>query len=151
MDGSVRQRMNGCVFDALPGPFMRADVQWFRLDRIEKGCDGRRLQVLPQLGELSVSLWKSTRFGVQTKAIRLADLKSQLKAGYSLYYYDNAEGQNRTVDTWIFSPLLYRLSYLGNLASQSLSKVAVTRRNVNRNNRRITELPAWPIAGKISG
>ena len=30
--------------------------------------------------------------------------------------FDNAEGQNRTVDTWIFSPLLYRLSYLGNLA-----------------------------------
>ena len=24
-----------------------------------------------------------------------------------------AEGQNRTADTWIFSPLLYRLSYLG--------------------------------------
>ena len=26
-----------------------------------------------------------------------------------------AEGQNRTGDTWIFSPLLYRLSYLGPL------------------------------------
>ncbi len=25
----------------------------------------------------------------------------------------NAEGQNRTADTGIFSPLLYRLSYLG--------------------------------------
>ena len=24
-----------------------------------------------------------------------------------------AESQNRTGDTWIFSPLLYRLSYLG--------------------------------------
>ena len=26
---------------------------------------------------------------------------------------DGAQGQNRTVDTRIFSPLLYRLSYLG--------------------------------------
>jgi hypothetical protein len=26
-----------------------------------------------------------------------------------------AEGQNRTADTRIFSPLLYRLSYLGSL------------------------------------
>lgn len=26
---------------------------------------------------------------------------------------DGAETQNRTGDTWIFSPLLYRLSYLG--------------------------------------
>ena len=26
-----------------------------------------------------------------------------------------AEGQNRTADTGIFSPLLYRLSYLGSL------------------------------------
>lgn len=27
----------------------------------------------------------------------------------------DAAGQNRTVDTWIFSPLLYRLSYSGSL------------------------------------
>ena len=27
--------------------------------------------------------------------------------------YSGAEGQNRTADTGIFSPLLYRLSYLG--------------------------------------
>ncbi len=26
---------------------------------------------------------------------------------------DGAQGQNRTADTGIFSPLLYRLSYLG--------------------------------------
>ena len=31
---------------------------------------------------------------------------------------DGAEGQNRTGDTWIFSPLLYRLSYLGSPAGQ---------------------------------
>ena len=61
----------------------------------------------------------------------------------------NAEGQSRTVDTWIFSPLLYRLSYLGNLASQSLSKLAAPALDVNRNNRRIVGLPAWPDAGEI--
>ena len=27
---------------------------------------------------------------------------------------DGAQGRNRTTDTRIFSPLLYRLSYLGN-------------------------------------
>ena len=26
---------------------------------------------------------------------------------------DGAEGRTRTADTWIFSPLLYQLSYLG--------------------------------------
>jgi hypothetical protein len=29
-----------------------------------------------------------------------------------------AQSRNRTSDTWIFSPLLYRLSYLGLLATQ---------------------------------
>jgi hypothetical protein len=33
-----------------------------------------------------------------------------------------AEGQNRTGDTWIFSPLLYRLSYLGPLSDSILSR-----------------------------
>ena len=45
----------------------------------------------------------------------------------------NAEGQSRTVDTWIFSPLLYRLSYLGNLTSQSLSILAMDTCAVNKN------------------
>ena len=27
--------------------------------------------------------------------------------------WDGAEGRTRTADTWIFSPLLYQLSYLG--------------------------------------
>ena len=31
----------------------------------------------------------------------------------NLRYFLSAEGQNRTADTRIFSPLLYRLSYLG--------------------------------------
>ena len=61
----------------------------------------------------------------------------------------NAEGQSRTVDTWIFSPLLYRLSYLGNLASQSQSKLAAPALDVNRNNRGIVERPAWPVEAEI--
>jgi hypothetical protein len=30
------------------------------------------------------------------------------------YFLNGAQGQNRTADTRIFNPLLYRLSYLGN-------------------------------------
>lgn len=32
---------------------------------------------------------------------------------------DGAQGQNRTADTWIFNPLLYRLSYLGTPVRQT--------------------------------
>ena len=32
---------------------------------------------------------------------------------FMLLPFNGAEGQNRTADTGIFSPLLYRLSYLG--------------------------------------
>ena len=67
---------------------------------------------------------------------------------------DSAEGQSRTVDTWIFSPLLYRLSYLGSLALQSLSKLAAHTLNVNRNNlgnRRIARLITRIRHGPRSG
>ena len=33
---------------------------------------------------------------------------------------ENAQGRDRTTDTWIFSPLLYRLSYLGFGSGQNL-------------------------------
>ncbi len=33
------------------------------------------------------------------------------------YFLNGAQGQNRTADTWIFNPLLYRLSYLGTRGS----------------------------------
>ncbi len=36
-----------------------------------------------------------------------------------------AEGRNRTAHTWIFSPLLYRLSYLGT-SSSHYSTIAST-------------------------
>jgi hypothetical protein len=32
---------------------------------------------------------------------------------FNIFTFYGAEGQNRTADTGIFSPLLYRLSYLG--------------------------------------
>ncbi len=37
-----------------------------------------------------------------------------------LLLYNGAEGQNRTADTGIFSPLLYRLSYLGTQMKNTL-------------------------------
>src|SRR5690606_19448178 len=39
--------------------------------------------------------------------------KSQLES-WLLVFGNGAQGRNRTTDTGIFSPLLYRLSYLGN-------------------------------------
>ena len=36
---------------------------------------------------------------------------------YSRIY--GAQSRNRTSDTWIFSPLLYQLSYLGKLATRN--------------------------------
>ena len=38
---------------------------------------------------------------------------------YNLFSY-NAQSRNRTSDTWIFSPLLYQLSYLGTSYSDEL-------------------------------
>ena len=43
-----------------------------------------------------------------------------------LYKYekeDGAQGQNRTADTGIFNPLLYRLSYLGSKRSANYKQV----------------------------
>ena len=34
-------------------------------------------------------------------------------------FMNGAQGQNRTADTWIFNPLLYRLSYLGPLKGRA--------------------------------
>jgi hypothetical protein len=40
-----------------------------------------------------------------------------------------AQGRNRTADTRIFSPLLYRLSYLGRVAAGSIS---INKRSMSR-------------------
>ena len=45
---------------------------------------------------------------LQTSALPLGDV-----AIYLIYSDDGAQRRNRTTDTGIFSPLLYRLSYLG--------------------------------------
>ena len=40
-------------------------------------------------------------------------LRHQLRMVFLVASGDGAEGRTRTADTWIFSPLLYQLSYLG--------------------------------------
>ena len=40
--------------------------------------------------------------------------KGPLESGPFLHSWGSAQGRNRTADTGIFNPLLYRLSYLGN-------------------------------------
>ena len=47
---------------------------------------------------------------LQTSALPLGDVAIYLKNG--------AQRRNRTTDTGIFSPLLYRLSYLGKVAER---------------------------------
>ena len=63
-------------------------------------------------------------FARVTKTVTIVDIKEKGAATevanpfFSLRSY-GAEGQNRTADTGIFSPLLYRLSYLGALGFES--------------------------------
>ncbi len=50
-------------------------------------------------------------------------------------FKNGAQGQNRTADTGIFSPLLYRLSYLGvRLARDALAleKYRLSRRRITK-------------------
>ena len=59
-----------------------------------------------------------------------------LKTG-NLYLIDKygGQGQNRTADTGIFSPLLYRLSYLANLQARHGAKLwTVTELNLINHN-----------------
>lgn len=44
---------------------------------------------------------------------------------WALDIFSGAEGQNRTADTGIFSPLLYRLSYLGTRRDDHLTKTVL--------------------------
>ena len=43
----------------------------------------------------------------------------------AFYYIKNAQSRNRTSDTRIFSPLLYRLSYLGISCVQNLCSASI--------------------------
>jgi hypothetical protein len=57
----------------------------------------------------------------------------------------SAQGRNRTTDTGIFSPLLYRLSYLGETAKRARS-LPFTRREVNRIRTRLASHYPFDVA-----
>ncbi len=148
--------MNGYAFGAFVRPLIKADVDSFDSVRSRKVALEGRNGSCGGWGSRPLSARRpreTDRFGIRADGVRPlpVDYVPVARFGWEAPYcrIDNAEGQSRTVDTWIFSPLLYRLSYLGNLASQSLSKLAASALDVNRNNRRIVELPDWPVAGEI--
>ena len=61
-----------------------------------------------------------------------------------LRYFSGAEGRNRTVDTGIFSPLLYRLSYLGTSPDKNFNLIP----GKDLNYTSITRLSTSLFAGK---
>ena len=77
---------------------------------------------------------RETRFELATPALARRCSTAEL-----FPHNDGASGQNRTVDTRIFSPLLYRLSYRGIMATRiglEPTTSAVTGRHSNRLNYR---------------
>ena len=65
---------------------------------------------------------------------------------YAKFLKNGAQGQNRTADTGIFNPLLYRLSYLGSVlytplrrAKEGGIKATAARRVKWRQMRRVTQ------------
>jgi hypothetical protein len=56
---------------------------------------------------------KQTQFQAQFTISNKKRLTAMLANPFLKISFLGAEGQNRTADTGIFSPLLYRLSYLG--------------------------------------
>jgi hypothetical protein len=56
---------------------------------------------------------KQTQFQAQFTTSKKKRLTKVLANPFKIIPFFGAEGQNRTADTGIFSPLLYRLSYLG--------------------------------------
>jgi hypothetical protein len=59
------------------------------------------------------------QIGIFKKPKEKGATKHMVNPFFSLRSY-GAEGQNRTADTGIFSPLLYRLSYLGMTSNREL-------------------------------
>ena len=57
---------------------------------------------------------------------------------------DGAEGQDRTGDTWIFSPVLYRLSYLGSRVRRAVRRIPMAVRGRNRITPPQRVVPIWP-------
>ena len=77
---------------------------------------------------------RETRFELATPALARRCSTAEL-----FPHVHGASGQNRTVDTRIFSPLLYRLSYRGIMATRiglEPTTSAVTGRHSNRLNYR---------------
>ena len=73
--------------------------------RIELGIKVLQTSALP-LG-YAATMERETRFELATLAL------ARRCSTTELFPHDGASGQNRTADTRIFSPLLYRLSYRG--------------------------------------
>ena len=77
---------------------------------------------------------RETRFELATPALARRCSTAEL-----FPHINGASGQNRTVDTRIFSPLLYQLSYRGKMATRmglEPTTSAVTGRHSNQLNHR---------------
>ena len=73
-------------------------------------------------------LERKTGFGPATSSLARRHSTAELLPLLS----DGAEDQNRTGDTWIFSPLLYRLSYLGTTIIVTVSRISVKEAETTR-------------------
>ena len=82
--------------------------------RFELGVKVLQTSALP-LGYAAIFLERKTRFELATLALaRRCSTTEPLPLAIILpQNHCGAQSRNRTSDTWIFSPLLYRLSYLG--------------------------------------
>ena len=97
--------------------------------RIELGIKVLQTSALP-LGYVALKMERKTRFELATPSLARRCSTAEL-------FPHGASAQNRTVDTRIFSPLLYQLSYRGELATWTgLEPVtsAVTGRHSNQLN-----------------
>ena len=74
--------------------------------RIELGIKVLQTSALP-LGYVALKMERKTRFELATPSLARRCSTTELFPQYG------ASAQNRTVDTRIFSPLLYQLSYRG--------------------------------------
>jgi hypothetical protein len=70
------------------------------VSRLNFAPDSSNQTVTNTKGPVFLLSWKDRARGTETR-----ELKSRNESG---------QGRDRTADTWIFSPLLYQLSYLSN-------------------------------------
>ena len=94
----------------LPVPPLRQTKQKLEATpRIELGIKVLQTSALP-LGYVALKMERKTRFELATPSLARRCSTAEL-------FPHGASAQNRTVDTRIFSPLLYQLSYRGELAT----------------------------------